>query len=249
MRYPEYLLLGLVFIILGGFLVYQWFKVRRKISNMVNTLTSPVGTLLKSQPSQGRIVEIKGRLIAGNTLLRAPYTGRDCVFYHSVTSDKLKEVYKNHKGQKRSRINRNITEDIRSSELFYVEDHTGRFAIDPQGFEIEAKTVMNKERPTDNNPGSGLLGIFQPDYGTYCVAVIKEEKILPEKHPVYVIGELFYTPQGPFISASVDNKATAFLSLKTEETLLAESRREQLYLLLGWLLVMAISFVLIAMSR
>ncbi len=249
MRYPEYLLLGLVFIILGGFLVYQWFKVRRKISSMVNTPTSPVSTLLKSQPSQGRIVEIKGRLVAGNSLLRAPYTGRDCVFYHSVTKDKLKEVYSNTKGQKRSRITHNVTEDIRSSELFYVEDRTGRIAIDPHGFEIEAQTVMNKERPTDSNPGRGLLGIFQPDYGTYCIAVIKEEKILPEKHPVYVIGELFHTPQGPFISASVDQKATAFLSLKTEETLLAESRREQLHLLLGWLLVMAISFMLIAMAR
>ncbi len=249
MEYPEYMLLGLVFIILGGFIIYQWFKVRRKISHMVNTPTSPIGTLLKSQPSQGRIVEIKGRLAAGQALLKAPYTGRDCVFYHSVTSDKLKEVYKNHKGHKCSKITHNITEDIRSSELFYVEDRTGRIAIDPQGFSIEAQTVMNKERPTDHDPGKGLLGIFQPDYGTYCIATIKEEKILPEKFPVYVIGELFHTPQGPFISAAVDNKATAFLSLKTEETLLAESRREQLHLLLGLLLVMIISFVLIAMSR
>ncbi len=249
MRYPEYLLLGFVFLVLGGFLVFQWFKVRRKIRNIIDTPTTPVGTLLKSQPTQGRIVEIKGRLVAGQNLLKAPYSGRDCVFYHSVTSDKLKEVYRNHKGQKRSRITHNITEDIRSSELFYVEDRTGRIAIDPQGFEIEAQTVMNKERPTDHNSGKGLFGIFEPDYGNYCIAVIKEEKILPEKHPVYVIGELFYTPQGPFISASVDSKATAFLSLKTEETLLAESRREQLHLLLGWLLVMFISFALIAMSK
>ncbi|HPT46661.1 MAG TPA: GIDE domain-containing protein [Candidatus Rifleibacterium sp.] len=249
MRYPEYMLLGIAFIILGGFIAYMWFKVRRKISNMVNTPTSPIGTLLKSQSSQGRIVEIKGRLVAGNALLKAPYTDRNCVFFHSVSKDKLKEVFSNSKGQKRSRITHNVTEDIISSELFYVEDNTGRIAIDPQGFQIEAQTVMNKERPTDNNPGKGLFGIFQPDYGTYCVAVIKEEKILPEKHPVYVIGELFHSPQGPFISAPTAKSSTAFLSLKTEETLLAESRREQLYYLLAWLLVMTISFVLIAMSK
>jgi hypothetical protein len=249
MRYPEYVALAMVLFALSAFVAYEWYKLRRKINDMVKTPTSTIASILNAPKSQGRMVEIKGTIAAGDPMLHSPYTDRDCVFYHSVKKDKIKDVSRDMGGKKRSHIRYQTAEEFRSDKLFYVEDRTGKIAIDPLGLEIEGQQVLKTERACDVRPGNSSFGLFSPPPGDYYLAVIKEEHILPPKKRVYVIGELYHSKKEPFIGAPLEKTATALLSVKTEETIIEEHNR-QLYLYsFAWLLAVIAGFVFIGMAK
>ncbi len=250
MNFPEYLVLALVFFGLGAFVAYEWLKLRRKINDILKTPTSQISSLLNGPKTrQGQTVEIKGMVAPAGPMLHAPYTDRDCVYYHSLQKDKVKEVSRDMGGKTRTRTHYNVVEDLKSTELFYVEDHTGKIAVDPTGLEIDGVQVLNTQKACDGSPGTGFLGIFTPPAGDYFMAVLKEEHILPPKKRVYMIGQLFQGRQGPFIGAPVEKTTTAFLSVKTEETLVEENRRQLYLYTAAWALAVIAGFVFIGMSR
>ncbi|MDD3148890.1 MAG: GIDE domain-containing protein [Candidatus Riflebacteria bacterium] len=250
MNYPEYFALALVVFGLSAYVAYEWLKLRRKIKDILATPTSQIASLLNGPKTrQGQTVEVKGMVMPAGPILNAPYTDRDCVFYHSVKKDKVKEVSRDLGGKTRSHIRYNTVEELRSTDLFYVEDHTGKIAVDPAGLEIEGVRVMNTEKSCDGNPGAGFLGIFRPPEGDYYMAVLKEEHILPPKKRVYLIGQLFQGRQGPFIGAPVEKTTTAFLSVKTEETLVEENRRQLYFYTAAWALAVIAGVFFIGMSR
>ncbi|NCB40756.1 MAG: hypothetical protein EOM80_18515, partial [Erysipelotrichia bacterium] len=224
MKYPEYIAIGLAFFGVGAFIAYEWYKLRRKINDMLKTPTSTIGSLLNTSQKQGRMVEIKGTLSPAGPMLHSPYTDRDCVFFHSLKKDKYKDVSRNSGGKNRSSIRYQTVEELKSEQLFYVEDRTGRIAIDPLGLTIEAQQVLKTEKACDVVPGAGLFGIFSPPPGDYYLAALKEEYILAPQKRVYVIGELYRGQKEPFIGVPLDKTVTALVSVKTEETIIEENR-------------------------
>lgn len=246
MKYPEFFPLGLVFLGLAGFVLYHWLKLQRRIREMVITPTSNIGALVQGAPCAGRMVEIKGNLVPVEPVLKAPYTGRECVFFHSVKKDKIRDVHRSG-GKTRSVIRYQVLEEFRSDMAFFVEDRTGRIAVDPQGLEIEAQKVLNTSKPYDG--ASGQFGIFMPPPGDYYLATLTEEHILPPKRRVYVIGELYRDAQGAFIGAPLDKGHTAFLSIRTEETILEEDRRQLRMYTFAFLLVTMIGFYFLIISH
>lgn len=249
MRYPEYIALAVAIFAVSAYIAYEWYKLRRKINDMVKTPTSTIASVLNAPRSRGRMVEIKGTIVAGDPMLHSPYTDRDCVFYHSVKKDKIKDVSRDMGGKKRSHIRYQVAEEFRSDKLFYVEDRTGKIAIDPLGLEIEGQQVLNTEKACDVSPGNSLFGLFSPPPGDYYLAVLKEEHILPPKKRVYVIGELYPGKKEPFIGAPLEKTSTALVSVKTEETIIEEHKRQLYFHSFAWLLLVVAGFVFIGMAK
>ncbi len=247
MNYPEYVVLSLVFFGLAGYVAYESNKLRRKINDIIATPTSNIAALLKSPKTRGRMVEVKGNLVAGEQLLRSPYTDRDCVFFHAVKKDKVKEIYRDMGGKKKSRTHHVTVEEFRSSQIFYIEDKTGRIAVEPEGLEIEGLQVMNTKRAQDSE-ATGLLGMFAAP-GDYRLATLKEEHILMENKPVYAIGELFHGLKYPFIGASIEKNCTALVSIKTEEAILQEKQRQLYMYALACAAVAIAGVVFLTMAR
>lgn len=240
MRYPEYIALSLFFFGGAGYFIRQWFKHRHKIRDIILTPTSPIGSLLNIKKSDGRIVEIKGSVVATESLLTAPYTQKSCVFFHSTQKNKFKEVYRNMAGERATKIYYKVSEELRSNEPFFVEDKTGKIAVYPQKLEIEGQWVRKIEKPY---PGEIIGG-----FGSSCVATLEEEMILSPKRFVYVIGELSHNERGAFIGTPLDKTRTALISVKTEESILEENQHQIKIYIVSVMAMIIIGLICVAMA-
>jgi len=228
MRHPILIITGWIICIPAVYYIDRWRKLRKKLKDITGTQTSLIGSLLRSSRSTGRIVEVKGKLVANSEVLKSYFTESDCVFFHAVEKDKVREVYKSKSSDltNSSRIYYSISTDKKSEHTFYLEDSTGKILIDPEGAEVDGKVVLKSIEPTFGEENSSTFSsAFQP-CGEKIIAVIKEEQILPLGEQAYVIGELFFGSNGPIIGSSPEKDKTFLISLKDEETLVKSGNSE-----------------------
>lgn len=232
---PELLITGCVLIGFAVYFFYRWFNLRKKIVDILVTPTSKISSLLAAGKGSGKMVEIKGKIVAGEEIQKSPFTNRECVYYHSTEKDKIRVIYQNSgRSQKHTKIRYETSTDLKSDKIFYIDDTTGRIAIDPEGAEVDGQVVLKKLEPIGLSETSGWLGnMFEP-CGEKIVGVLKEEQILPANRRAYVIGELFVGKKGPFLASSPARDKTFMISLKSEEDLIGEGKTEMNYLTLGW---------------
>lgn len=235
MEKPELIIIGCVLICFAGYLFYRWYVLRKKIIDILNTPTSKISSLLGATKGSGKMVEIKGKIIANDEILRSPHTNRECVYYHSTEKDKIRKIYQESgRHTKKTRIYFNTTADLKSDRVFYIDDTTGRIAIDPEGAEVDGQVVLKKLEPVGMGESSSWLGnMFEP-CGEKIIGTLKEEQILPPNRYAYVIGELFVGKKGPFLASTPTKDKTFLISLKSEESLVGDGKKELNYLTLGW---------------
>ncbi len=65
---------------------------------------------------------------------------------------------------------------------------------------------------------------------------------------VYVIGELFHGSREKFVGASPEKKTTALVSIKSEEAVLGDSKKQLLLLAFSWIVFGAIAAILFNMA-
>ncbi|HAE37488.1 MAG TPA: hypothetical protein DCG57_02480 [Candidatus Riflebacteria bacterium] len=249
MQQPELLIIGLVLCGFAGYFFYRWYVLRKKLIDIIATPTSKIGTLLNAKKNSGNIVEVKGKLVTDADLLKSPFANRDCVYYHAVEKDKVREVSQPPGSRSKSTtIYYSVSSDMKSDRQFFIEDNTGRIAIDPEGAEVDGQVVHKTIEPVGGGDSSGFFGSMFEPCGEKIIAVLKEEAILPVNRQAYVIGELFVGSKGPFISSSPAKDKTFFISLKTEEALVGESQREMNFLTIGWASFAAAALALIVMA-
>ena len=249
MEKPELLIFGLVLISVAGYFFYRWYVLRKKLIDIIATPTSKIGTLLNAKKNSGNIVEVKGKLVSDEDLLKSPYANRDCVYYHSTEKDKVREVSQPAGSRHKStRIYYSISSEVKSDKKFFIEDTTGRIAIDPEGAEVDGLVVHKTIEPVSGSESSGFFGSMFEPCGERIVAVLKEEEILPASRQAYVIGELFVGSKGPFIGSSPAKDKTFFISLKTEESLVGAGQREMNFLTIGWASFTAAGLALFVMA-
>lgn len=248
MEQPELLIAGLCLFAFAIYFFYRWYVLRKKIINIIATPTSKIGSLLNAKKNTGKIVEVKGKLVADEEPLKSPFASRDCVYYHSVEKDKVREISRGSRNSKQTRVYLSVSSDVKSDTKFYIEDNSGRILIDPEGAEVDGMVVHKTIEPVGGGGSTGFFGSMFEPCGTKIIAVVKEEEILPNNRNAYVIGELFVGKKGPFIGGSPAKDKTFFVSLKTEEDLVGEGQREMIYLTIGWAGFTLASIVLIAMA-
>jgi hypothetical protein len=246
MEKPELLIFGISLLAMGGVVFYLWLEMRKKIIDIVATPTSKIGSLLGARSNSGKIVEVKGKLVGEDEMLKSPFANRDCVYYHAIEKDKVREVYyaSGRSGGKRSRIYYSVSSEYKSNQRFFIEDGSGRIPIDPEGAEIHGIKVFNTIEPVGGGESFGFLSTMLEPCGEKIIAVIKEETILPANRRVYVIGELFVGSKGPFIGGSPTKDKTFMVSVKSEEELIGEGQRKMTYYALGWAALFAAGIAL-----
>lgn len=246
MNDPFFIILTLVFFVIGGIGFYKWFLIRKKIAHIVNTPTSQIRHLLEGRFKRETMIEVKGILTIDKSLI-SPYTKRECVYFHSQEIDKIERIsYKSSgRGSKKTRsIIYNTTAERKSYQKFYIEDFTGRIEVCPSSFEIEGKKVLDREIP---RPGasSAFWGIIFRPCGDKIIADITRESILPLRQKAYIIGHYYIGNDGPYIGGSPDKAKTSLISVKTEEEILKQLRLKSYLYLLGSLLITTVAFYLL----
>lgn len=225
MTRPFVVIAGWILCIVAIICRENWKRQRKRLTDIASTPTSKVAELLQAQKNSGKIVEVKGKLVA-EEILSAPFTQRDCVFFHSTERDKVRAISydsRSGSGRKRERIYYSTNTDSRSSQKFFIEDETGKIGIDPEGFEIEGDVVLKTEKATHDEKNTINLGVAFQQCGEKIIAVLRKEMILPPGKRAYAIGELFVGSQGPFIGADPLKEKTCLVSLQSEESMLSDS--------------------------
>lgn len=240
MARPELFLISLLLFGIGAYMFYRWYYLQKKINAMINTPTSKCSTLESGAGRKGEQVEVKGIMSPGDCILQAPYTKLDCVYYHSTEQEKIREVYYSSSGsrggrRKTSRIVYNTLADVKASNEFILNDGTGTIKVDPEGAEIEGQVVMNTFTPVGSgDTGGGLFGSMFETTGRKVIGIIKREEILPADSNCYLIGTYFVGSNGPFIGCDPAKKCEFFISMKSEEEIIAKGKNHMLGYALGW---------------
>lgn len=208
----------IVLLFLAGYLYYLRARIVRRMKDVVLMPTSTISSLAADKGR--KMVEIKGKLVAGGALFKAPYSGRECLFYHSVRRDLIEKASRKIERGKKRQFGYLTIEEFRSEEIFYVDDGTGKIAVDPKDLTIYGHKVIDGEESIINVEDDGVFGAKMPHANSE--GILKEEQILVPGRRVYVMGELTGDRGIPCIRAPHDGNQTAMLSLRTEETILEE---------------------------
>jgi len=238
MNSPVFFIFLIVILFFAGAGLYRWFLLRRKIAHIVNTPTSQIRQLLDGRFKRETMVEVKGALTIDEPLM-APYTKRECVFFHSQEIDKIEriEYRRTSKGSRKTRtIVYNTTSERKSYQKFYIEDFTGRIEVCPASFEIEGKKVLDREVPRQG-ASSGFWGTLFKPCGDKIIADITRESILPLHQKAYIIGHYYIGNDGPYIGGCPDKAKTSLISVQSEEEILKQLRLKSYLYFLGFLLL------------
>ena len=216
----EYSVIAFVFLILALVLLKRRSVLARRARDIVITPTSSIASLLNGSQAR-RIVEIKGKLLADGPLLKAPYSQRDCVFFHAIRQDLIEKKAPITDKHRNRRYGYLTIEEFRSSELLWVDDGTGKIAVDPLQLQIFGQRTIGSDSSIINPENAG--SIMASEYASRnSASTIREEQILSAGRRVYVMGELVRGANGFAIYKPRDTDQTAMLTIRTEESMLEE---------------------------
>ncbi len=166
----------------------------------------------RSAPQGYVELEGRGRLMDGEPVI-APLSGLPCVWYRYKVEEQVSE----HSGG-RERARWHTVEQGTSDASFWLEDDTGRVAVDPEGAEVTPrhKDVWHTRSPLLAPSMPTAVGAFLAAHPSGNPHRFTEERINPGD-PVYALGELRN------LAAHADTLGTA----GETRALLAEWKRDQ----------------------
>jgi hypothetical protein len=139
----------------------------------------------RSAPQGYVELEGVGRLMDGQPIV-APLSGLPCVWYRY----RIEERVTSHSGG-RARQHWVTVEHGTSDEIFWLEDDTGRVAVDPEGAEVTPrhKDVWRSRTFLKAPPPTAAINAFLASHGGANPCRFTEERIIPGE-PVYALGLL-----------------------------------------------------------
>lgn len=181
-----FLLVGVALWVAGGVLLYLRSRTQRKAGVMSRIETSGAGEVAALAP--GTLVEVKGDLRCDAPLV-SEMAGQSCAYYSSRV---IREYLRQDRDDDDAGSDRR-SETISQTERFapfFVEDATGRVAVNAEGAEVDAKQVMDRfERDTGGGPSISLAGVtLNLGRGERTIGYRYVESVLPVDVPVYVLG-------------------------------------------------------------
>ncbi len=231
------LIVGIALLAVAALFALRAAWLKRKFGLIRRTETSAIAEL-QSRAEAGllgsRLVEVKGTVVCDRPLL-ALLSETPCVFYDQLVEWEFEEVfYADDERQKVShtRIDSEVLAQEQQRIPFWVEDHTGRVLVDPEGAEIIATETVSEIDSDAGLPDSiisrGAFSLEAPWLTSLEERQPREyrfqEHALPVGATVYVLAEAVLRDGELWLQKpSADGRFV--ISVKPEEELLASGQR------------------------
>ena len=244
------LIIGSLFVLIALAFVIAYLVQRRKYGTIRATPTFSVEQLQALSDDLARrgeagslrfITEVKGRVGCDQPLV-AELTETDCVYYRMKVEWEYEEIFYEEDGDKRrehKREEEEVLAERKETTPFWIEDATGRIAIDPEGAELIAKQTLSRVDDDEGFPDEeirvGRFAMEAPwktsDEERRPKEYRFEEEAIPLGHEVYVLGEA--VDDGGVLRMQKPAHGKFIISTRREESLLREGRLTMIGLMLG----------------
>ncbi len=255
-------IVGIVLCLIGGFLVFIYFKQKKKVEALsgIETTTASalkeiwqgvsgeIGTGSFEEPS-----EVKGVLECEHPI-ESEIGKQPCAYYSMRVLRKWEEeYYENDSEGNRQRKTRQGSDTVSSntrSVPFLVRDDTGTVKVDPTDANIDGERIVDRFEPESAVSGGTIsfgnfsfsLGGVGRTGGRRTLGYQFTESILPLNRRVYILGAASDS-SGELMIQKPREKGQFIISLKSEEELIKSSKSG-----MTWSLVGAIACVVIGIG-
>ena len=223
--------LGCLFLVAGGAAWIGFRTLQRTLSNIREAKTRTIKELTEMAAGTARTrgtgkfklyCEVNG--IGGCVEpVRSKIKSEPCLYYETTVSREYEE--RDDRGDTRTRTDTVFVD--RRHAAFWVEDSTGRIAVDPTGGEVGMIKIAEHYLRWADISGGFTIGGF-----TYALPGPMREKtlgywtaerILPAGRRLYVLGEVTDAGGELHVAAPSERGRSFIISLKTEEALADET--------------------------
>jgi hypothetical protein len=234
---------GLICLALAGLCVYLFLNQRKTLRATQVAETFKCGELSEfskattEQVGEGtfeKVCEVVGAATpAESGPLTAPESKQPCVWHKTVLTEHYWDWERDSDGDRR-RVERTRQLSSPTSETtFYVDDGTGRVAIDPRNAEIDGEEKVFDRMERDMNTGaqiSDIVGsIFQ--VGDSTIGIEHEEWVLRPGKQLYVLGQV--TDRAGNLELRKPSENPMVISTRTEQEFAASTRKWAIAALAG----------------
>lgn len=241
------IIVGVVLLLGAGGLGFLYFNAAAKQKAMLLTETlsaSELGQLRDAATEAAgpgtfrQRTELAGAAVPGpGGALKAEISGKRCVWHRHVVTRKYWEERRDSNGRYRRDTREETIGEGGSDQPFYVRDETGKVLVTPldkidglaPAFSKFEKA--NERRGTKVEIGSFKLTLPSSQRGG-TLGYRYEEWVLQPKRRVYVLGEARDDGRDVVVSKPVEG-GQFLISVKSEEELMASTRRRQQLFVIG----------------
>lgn len=245
-------IIGIVVCLVGGFLVFNYFKQKKKLEAISGVETSTTAALRDLwQGVSGEIgvgsfeepAEVKGTVECSQPL-ESEIAKQSCVYYSMLVQRKWEEeYYETDSDGNRQRKTRQGSDTVSSntrSVRFQVRDETGTVTVNPNDAKIDAEKVVDRFEPESSVSGGTIsfgnfsfsLGGVGGAGGRRTLGYQFTERLVPLNRRVYVLGAASDS-SGELMIQKPREKGQFLISLKSEEELLKSSKSGMTWSLVG----------------
>jgi hypothetical protein len=240
------LLFAVIFLVVGGALLYFRNRTKQKAALMGQTETSNASDASGLAP--GTLVEVKGTLRCEEPLT-SEMAGERCAYYSSkVVREYLERDHDDDDDVGSDRRSEVVAHNEQFAP-FTVEDETGSVAVNAEGAEVDARQVVNRfERNTGGEGPSISLGgaTIHLGGGERTLGYRYTESILPVDAPVYVLGTV---QEGGGIGTPPGGEGQRFVvSHRSEEALGQSLGKTVLWLGVGGIAALVVGVILLVVG-
>jgi len=259
-----FIIVGIVLFIVGAFLIFNYFKQKKKleaISGIETTTASALKEIWKGVSGEigtgsfEEPAEVKGILECENPI-ESEIEKQPCAYYRMSVTRKWEETYyetdSEGNRQRRTRQGSDIVSSNTRSVPFLVRDDTGTVKVNPNDAQIDGERIVDRFEP-ESAVSSGRisfgnfsfsLGGLGTTSGRRTLGYQFTETILPLNRRLYVLGAASDS-SGELIIQKPREKGQFIISLKSEEELLKSSKSGMTWSLVGAIACFVVGIVCI----
>jgi hypothetical protein len=216
------LIAGIILIVVAvGALLFARSQ-RNRVRALASTATVPCNALVADQVCEviGQARPYEGRA------LKAPASGRECVWYHHKVTQHWREWERDSDGDMERKHRSRVVEDVTSeADVFMLRDKAGEVIVNPRGASVDDPVQsFNERHDVRSSSGGGVLGALISGLDRRDDEEIEvEEWILPLDEELYVRGKPFQAEVGMTMLDPGDNHF--LISTRSEEQLTTSAKR------------------------
>ena len=245
-------IVGIVLCLVGGFLVFSYFKQKKKMEAISGVETTTAAAITEIwQGVSGEIgtgsfeelAEVKGVLECEQPI-ESEIDKQPCVYYSMQVQRKWEEeYYENDSEGNRQRKTRQRSDTVSSNSRsvpFLVRDDTGTVKVNPTDADIGGERIVDRFEPESAVSGGTIsfgnfsfsMGSVGRSGGRRTLGYQFTETILPLNRRVYVLGTASDS-SGELIIQKPREKGPFIISMKSEEELLKSSKSGMTWSMVG----------------
>jgi hypothetical protein len=213
--------------------LFWWGRTRtgRELGLMQATATSSARDVASMAP--GTLVELKGQLKTAAPLT-AEFSGRECVYYRSLTEREVERTTTDAEGKRDTRREYETESDVVRFAPAMVADASGEVALDFKDAKVEGEQVHQRREVA--GLGTSLMATIA---GAGTLAHRYTEWVVAGGIPIYVLGTV---TEAHTVGADPARKNPFVISIKSEE-----ERQKSLGSTRMWQLIAVIGFGILAL--